>query len=86
MKKTYYFNTGVKPESGSKLFGCQVWKGGTKQIPFICEDVPDNATFLFACDNENLPEAKESNVVVKRILDNKPGGLVSNFAYFRVFT
>ena len=81
---TFYFNTGVRPESGSPLFGRQVWRGGTKQIPFTCDNVPGSATFLFACDNPSLPESKIPGVIVREITDSeKPGGLISKFAYFR---
>jgi hypothetical protein len=83
MKRTFYFNTGVVPESDSKLYGRQVWKGGVKQIPFTCEDVPDGAEFLFACDNDHLSESKIPGVTVHKILDSGPGGLLSKYAYFR---
>ena len=83
MEKTFYFNTGVRPESGSGLFGQQVWKDGTKQIPFVCDGVPDNARFLFACDNENLPETKIPGIIVVKIINTGPGGILSKFAYFK---
>lgn len=80
----FYFNTGVTPQSGAGLFGCQVWRGGTKQIPFECEGVPSDAVFLFACDFDNLPEAKEKNVIVSKIVNAEAkGGLLSKYAYFR---
>ena len=82
-KKTFYFNTGVRPESGSPLYGRQVWKNGTKQIPFICENVPDNAIFWFACDSKDLPESSSKGVIVRAIVDHGPGGLLSQFAYFK---
>ena len=80
---TYYFNTGVRHGNGYALYGRQVWRGGTKQIPFTCDDVPCNAVFWFACDNANLPESKILGVVVREITDRGQGGLMSKFAYFR---
>ena len=82
-KQRFYFDTGVTPGSGSPIYGKQVWKDGTKQIPFTCEDVPDNARFWFACDADNLPESETPGVVVRKILDSGTGGLLSKFAYFR---
>ena len=84
MVETFYFNTGVRPESGSPLFGRQIWKDGTKQIPFTCDNVPDNSIFLFACDSENHHRLKSPCIIVRRIIDNGPKGLLSKFAYFRV--
>ena len=81
--QTFYFNTGVRPENNSSLFGRQVWKGGTKQIPFTCNDVPNNFAFCFACDKKDLPESKLSNFIVREITDNGPDGLLSKFAYFK---
>jgi hypothetical protein len=71
MQKTFYFDTGVRPYNFNppvKPYGRQIIRG-TIQIPFICEDVPDNAFFKFACDNGELPEAKHSNILVRKILD-----------------
>lgn len=56
----------------------QVWLNGTKQIPFSCEDVPDNVSFLFAC---NSKETSSSNVVVRELHDTT---LVSKYAHFRL--
>ena len=83
-EKTFYFNTGVKPESGSPLFGRQVWKYGTKQIPFTCNNVPKSAVFCFACSNKELPESKLSNFIVREITDNGPNGMLSKYAYFKI--
>lgn len=80
---TFFFNTGVKPESGSKLFGKQIWKNGTKQIPFTCKNVPDNAIFVFACSDNKLPEAKY--MIVREILDSGTDGILSKYAYFRLY-
>lgn len=85
---TFFFNTGVRPNWGatppiraSARFG-QVEKGGTIQIPFQVENVPENAHLLFLCDNPDLPEGKAPNHTVAKLL---PGsGMVSQYAYFRL--
>lgn len=82
-RKTFYFNTGVRPGVNNMLFGRQIWKDGTKQIPFTCDNIPDNAVFWFACDHDDLRESEMPGVIVRRILDNEAGGLLSKFAYFK---
>ena len=80
-RETFYFNTGVSFHPAAVLMPGQVWRGGVKQIPFDCEGVPPGSTFLFACSDPDLPEARNPGVVVRRIL---PGsGLASKYAYFR---
>ena len=89
MTKTFYFNTGVRPELvNNPPFAYDyhankgnVIKGGTLQIPFTCDDVPDGAIFLHACDIPDLPESRSDSVIVREITG---GGLLSKFAYFRV--
>lgn len=82
---TFYFNTGVTPFGHSNppmtLSEGQVWRGGTKQIPFDCDDVPENASFMFACDNPELRESKYEGVIVREIHNST---LCSKYAYFRV--
>lgn len=76
-KKTFYFNTGVKYCNYPYLCEGQIERGGTKQIPFDCEDVPEGATFQFACDNPDLhPEA---GYIVREIHNS---ALHSKYAYF----
>jgi hypothetical protein len=78
---TFYFDTGVNP-NGHNLYGQQIVRNGTVQIPFRCEGVPSSATLMFACDNPNLPESKYEWVMVAAI---EPGSdMVSKFAYFRL--
>lgn len=80
--KTFYFNTGVKPYGHVPpvtLGHGQVWRGGTKQIPFDCDGVPKGAIFEFACDNPGL---RESEYLLVREIHNS--ALLSKFAYFRV--
>jgi len=77
MKRTFYFNTGVKFADYPYLYGQQVERGGTKQIPFECENIPDGATFKFACDNPNL-EGYEGCIIAPIV----GGGLLSKYAYF----
>lgn len=76
--KTFYFNTGVSITSGSTLTKGQIWSpNGVKLIPFECEDVPEGATFAFACDNPNLhPKA---GYIVREIHNST---LLSTYAYF----
>ena len=79
----FYFNTGVNPANVtnySGLYGNQVIRGGTVQIPFEC-DVPENAVFMFACDSNDLPEADTCLVAeIKR--PNKC--MLSKYAYFKI--
>jgi len=83
--QTFYFDTGVRPYGHSNppmiLSEGQVWKDGTKQIPFDCEDVPSGALFMFACPKADLPESKYPFVIVREIHNSTLG---SKFAYFRV--
>lgn len=83
--KTFHFNTGVRPyihHPPVPILEGEVLRGGTLQIPFQC-DVPENAAFMFACDNPDLPESKCGNIVVAKI---EPGSaMVSEYAYFRCY-
>ena len=81
MQKIFHFNTGVTRNNRTNLFGNQVWLGGTIQIPFTCEDVPENAIFNFACDNPDLEESKYENWIVREIINSD---LCSKYAYFQV--
>lgn len=80
--KTFYFNTGVQPYKHNPpvpLCEGHVMRGGTMQIPFDCEDVPANATFVYASDN---PESKrESNLICREIHNS---ALCSKYAFFKV--
>jgi hypothetical protein len=79
--KTFYFNTGVRPENvinfpyeyhnkvGNKIHGTLV-------IPFDCKDVPENAIFQFACDND-IPGYE--HLLKKEIFNSN---LCSKYAYF----
>jgi len=84
MKKTFWFNTGVKPGMNAP-YGCQQWRNGTIQIPVICENVPENAIFKFGCYQNNLPESEKPNWIVREILNaEEKGGLQSKYAYFQI--
>ena len=81
MTRTFYFNTGVRPYihvPTVKLSEGQVLRGGTVQIPFDCEDVPENAEFKFGCDDPNI----RGGYLVRPILNS---ALLSKFAYFQVY-
>jgi hypothetical protein len=80
--KTFYFNTGVRP-GASPLYGNQIWRNGTKQIPFgVSDNIPDNASLMFLCSNPNLPESKIPSVVVEPVFNTD---MCSKYAYFKVF-
>ncbi|HLO91600.1 MAG TPA: hypothetical protein VK172_10595 [Lentimicrobium sp.] len=86
--KRFYFNTGVRPETVfNPPFPYEYHRNkgnvirGTLLIPFDCDNVPDNASFYMACDNPELPEAKNPNIIVREIVG---GNMVSKYAYFRV--
>ena len=81
---TFYFNTGVVPYDHTPpviLGKGEVWCGGVKQVPFDCDNVPDHATFMFACDNPDLREAHQPNFIVRPIFNSV---LCSKFAYFKI--
>ena len=81
MRKTYYFNTGVRRGMNTP-YGIQVWKDGTIQIPFECENVPEGASFKFACDDTNNINP---NFIFRKILNSgAKGGLCSKCAYFQI--
>lgn len=55
--KTFYFNTGVRPYIHTPhvtVMPGEIVRNGVMLIPFQCEDVPEGAVFLFACDNPEL--------------------------------
>jgi len=80
--KTFYFNTGVQPQNAPiKLMPGHVMRGGTMQIPFDCENIPDGAIFKFACDNKDLRESKYPNYIVREIHNS---ALLSKYAYFQI--
>lgn len=86
-KQTFYFNHGVIPTHDTKLFGIQIIHRGTIQTPVEVENVPKNAQFLFATDKLDCTEAKQSNIIIREILNRhelQKGGLVSKYAYFRI--
>jgi len=88
--KTFYFNTGVRPQwhphpglvIPATCTKGMVLRGGTKQIPFDA-DVPENAIFMYGCDDPNHLEGKSPNVIVAR-LENTI--LLSKYGYFRIVT
>ena len=83
--KTFYFNTGVHGchVPPINLHANQVWMGGTVQIPFECDGVPDGALFMFGCDDPYLSESKNPEVLVVPVQQPNPG-FCSKFAYFRL--
>ena len=75
--KTFYFNTGVKPENRTHLAKGAVWRG-TMQFPFDCEDVPDGAVFQFASDQT----APGDEHLLRREMHNTT--MVSKYAFFKL--
>lgn len=88
-RRTFYFDTGVRPgiplnERHIKdakpvpLMTGQVWRNGTMQIPFDCEDVPENVSFAFARDDPN--SYLGCGYIVREIHNSSLG---SKYAYFK---
>ena len=82
--RRFVFNTGVRPFDHSPPAGMAFMKGyedsgnGTYVIPFYCEDVPENAVFLYACSND-IPGNEH---LLKREIHNSV--LLSKYAYFSI--
>lgn len=79
MTRTFYFNTGVKSHNSAYMEPGDIRDAHDQRlIPFICEDVPDGATFAFGADEPNLhPDA---GYIVRPIVG---GNLLSKYAYFQ---
>lgn len=77
--RKFNFNTGVKIWVNPHIKGGIDSGNGTVVIPFEC-DVPENATFLYACDNPNL-HPQTPNIIVAEIHNSE---LASKYAYFNV--
>jgi len=84
--RQFYFDTGVSLANRAHpvtkkitLLKGEVFRG-TVQIPFKA-DVPDNAFFMFGCDNPDLAESKYPNVIVRELFDTT---LTSKYGYFRI--
>ena len=80
----FYAPTGVLRSVNGYILPGDRWLdavggGQIRGILFICEDVPENAVFKFACDNPDL--YKESGYLVRPIVG---GNFLSKFAYFSV--
>jgi len=80
--QTFYFDTGVRPQNCNGLCEGQVWRNGTKQIPFDVTDVPENAELMFLAPTDDLPESKLENVIVRSVHNTTMAG---DFAYFKVY-
>lgn len=77
--KTFYFNTGVKPDQNSYLLeNGAIVKGGCIRIPFDCYNVPDNAIFKFACGYDDLTA---DNLICREIHNSK---MIATYAYFSI--
>jgi len=86
MKQKFYFNTGVKQSYSDKPWakestakpekGTVFSPNGVMLIPFECDDVPENATFKFACD---YPELATEKLICREIHNST---LISKYAFF----
>ena len=82
--KKFTFNTGVKPFDFTPPAGMAFMKGfedsgnGVYVIPFYCKDVPDNAIFKYACNND-IPGSEN---LLKREIFNS--ALLSKYAFFEI--
>lgn len=84
--REFWFNTGVRVFAHDKPVPCSgefefVGEHGVKQIKFFCENVPQNARFMYACDNPDNVSARTPGVIVRPIVK---GGLASKYAYFKI--
>jgi hypothetical protein len=84
--RTFYFNTGVKPQNISnfpyeyhKKVG-NVIRDGVLQCPYDC-DAPENATPMFLCSNPNLDESKYPDVIVREVFNTS---MHSKYVYLNV--
>jgi hypothetical protein len=82
--RRFQFNTGVRPFDHNPPAGMAFMKGfedsgnGVYVIPFYCEDVPENATFQYACDYD-IPGEEH---LLKREIHNSV--LLSKYAFFKI--
>lgn len=80
--KEFTFNTGVRPFDFTPPAGMAFMKGfrdsgnGVYVIPFYCENVPDNAKFIYG-SNEFKEDTEES---ICREIHNS--ALLSKYAHF----
>lgn len=80
-QRTFMFNTGVRVYAHTPpvpVMPGNVVRDGILQIPFDCENVPSDATFVFACDT--VPPGGER--LLKREIRNS--NLMSKYAFFQV--
>jgi len=81
--KRFLFQTGVQVYKLTNPTyrhreGNLVQPNGVLAIPFFCEDVPENATFVYACDHV-IPGDEH---LLKREIHNS--NMISKYAFFKV--
>ena len=77
--KTFYFNTGVKAYNSSYMAKNDIRNcHGERLIPFDCDNVPENATLKYLCDNPDL-EQYGANMIIKELFNTT---MCSKYAYF----
>ena len=84
LMKTFYFNTGVRPQNRSVLCKGQIWRNGTMQIPFdVPDDVPSNATLLGLSNHlDSFGYGNAKGYIIRVEVSNT--SMVSKYAFFRV--
>lgn len=83
--KKFYFNTGVSIDNNPHIKGGIDSGNGTVIVPFECENVPDDAIFLFACDSPKVNRVRGGEEgIIHRKIHNSP--LLSEYAYFKTPT
>lgn len=81
MRRTFYFNTGVKPWNTNverQIAHGHKFINNEMHIPFDCDDVPENATLAFLCDNIKLARP---NLIAREIHNTT---MCSRYAFFKV--
>lgn len=76
---TFYFDTGCTLTTSPAIHADQVWKGGTKHIPFDA-DAPESARLLFLCNDPDQPASKIPGVIVREVHNTS---ILSKYAYFK---
>jgi hypothetical protein len=78
--RTFYYNTGVKPWNNGKLYDGDKFINNELHIPFDCDNVPENAEFMYLCGNPSLFNTN-GHIIVREVLNTR---MSSKYAYFRL--
>jgi hypothetical protein len=80
--KTFYFNSGVKPwntDVKRELAKGHKFVNNELQIPFDCEDVPENASLAFLGNDISLAH---KNLIAREVHNTT---MCSKYAFFNVY-